>query len=72
MSRMTNDVGEVEGSVVGTLEGWIRDPLTILLHFTVLVIISVRSLLYLYLILIPVTGFVIGRVTRSLKNNPRK
>ena len=30
MSRMTNDIGEVEGSLVGTLEGWIRDPLTIL------------------------------------------
>src|SRR4030095_2496462 len=28
ISRITNDVGEVEGSVVGTLEGWVRDPLT--------------------------------------------
>ena len=37
MSRMANDVGEVEGSVVGTLEGWIRDPLTIIVTLTVLV-----------------------------------
>src|SRR5436190_2334989 len=32
MSRVTNDVAEVEGSVVGTLEGWVRDPLTILIN----------------------------------------
>ena len=46
MSRMTNDVGEVEGSVVGTLEGWIRDPLTIIINLVVLFFIatSVSSL----------------------------
>ena len=33
ISRMTNDVDEVEGSVVGTLEGWISDPLTIIFNF---------------------------------------
>ena len=26
MSRMTNDVSEIENSVVGTLEGWLRSP----------------------------------------------
>ena len=40
MSRIANDVGEVEGSVVGTLEGWIRDPLTIIVTLTVLFLIS--------------------------------
>ena len=32
MSRVTNDVGEIEGSVVGTLEGWVRDPFTIIVN----------------------------------------
>ena len=68
MSRMTNDVGEVEGSVVGTLEGWIRDPMTILVTLAVLFLISVQLTLFI-LILIPVLGLVIGRITRSLKKH---
>ena len=68
MSRMTNDVGEVEGSVVGTLEGWIRDPLTIIINLTVLFLISPQLTLFI-LILIPVLGLVIGRVTKSLKRH---
>ena len=68
MSRMTNDVGEVEGSVVGTLEGWIRDPLTIIINLAVLFFISPQLTLFI-LILIPVLGLVIGRVTKSLKRH---
>ncbi|MBL7725636.1 MAG: ABC transporter ATP-binding protein [Chitinophagaceae bacterium] len=68
MSRMTNDVGEVEGSVVGTLEGWIRDPLTIIVTLTVLLLISAQLTLFI-LILIPLLGLVIGRVTKSLKRH---
>lgn len=71
MSRMTSDVGEVEGSVVGTLEGWIRDPLTILITLTVLFMISVQLTLFI-LILIPVLGLVIGRLTKSLKKQSQE
>lgn len=71
MSRMTNDVGEVEGSVVGTLEGWIRDPLTIVINLTVLFFISPQLTLFI-LILIPVLGLVIGRVTKSLKKHSER
>ena len=66
ISRITNDVNEVEVSVVGTLEGWIRDPLTIILNFSVLFYISPR-LTFFILLSIPIIGFVIGRITRSLK-----
>ncbi len=66
MSRMTNDVGEVEGSVVGTLEGWVRDPLTILINLIVLFTISPKLTGFI-LLCIPVMGFVIGRLSRSLK-----
>ena len=68
MSRIANDVGEVEGSVVGTLEGWIRDPLTIIVTLTVLFLISFQLTLFI-LILIPVLGLVIGRITKSLKRH---
>jgi ATP-binding cassette, subfamily B, bacterial MsbA len=66
ISRITNDIGEVEGSVVGALEGWIRDPLAIIINFTVLFLISPQLTLFL-LLFIPIVGFVIGRITRSLK-----
>jgi ATP-binding cassette, subfamily B, bacterial MsbA len=71
ISRMTNDIGEVESSVVGTLEGWIRDPLTIIINFTFLFYLSPQLTLFL-LIFIPVIGLVIGRITRSLKKQSRE
>lgn len=66
ISRMTNDVGEIEGSVVGTLEGLIKDPLTILGYLICMVILSPMLSLFL-LILLPMTAFVIGRISRTLK-----
>ncbi len=66
MSRMTNDVNEVEVSVIGAMEGWIRDPLTIIITLVVLFLISPQLTLFI-LLLIPVLGLVIGRITRSLK-----
>ena len=66
LSRITNDVGEIEGSVVGTLEGWVRDPLTILINLSFLFYISPK-LTAVILVCIPVMGFVIGRLSRSLK-----
>jgi len=66
MSRMTNDVAELENSVVGTVEGFIKDPLNILILLGTMVFISPKLSLFL-LIFLPLTGFIIGRVSRSLK-----
>lgn len=66
ISRVINDVGEVEVSVVGTLEGWIRDPLTIIFNFAVLFLISPQLTGFL-LLFIPLVGWIIGRISRSLK-----
>ncbi|HZH35913.1 MAG TPA: ABC transporter ATP-binding protein [Flavisolibacter sp.] len=66
ISRITNDVSEVEGSVVGTLEGWVRDPLTILVTLGTLFAISYQLTLFV-LMCIPVVGIVIGHISRSLK-----
>jgi ATP-binding cassette, subfamily B, bacterial MsbA len=66
ISRMTNDIGEIEGSVVGTFDGLIKDPFTVLGYLIFLVIISPKLSLFL-LILLPVTGLLIGRVSRKLK-----
>jgi ATP-binding cassette, subfamily B, bacterial MsbA len=66
ISRMTNDIGEIEGSVVGTLDGLIKDPITVLGYLIFLVIISPELSLIL-LVLLPVTGLLIGRISRKLK-----
>ncbi len=66
MSRMTNDVGELENSVVGTVEGLIKDPLNLLFLLTTLVFISPTLSLFL-LVLLPLTGLIIGRLSRALK-----
>lgn len=68
ISRITNDMGEVEGSVVGTLEGWVRDPLTIIINLAALLIISPQLTIFVLLI-IPVVGVIIGRISRSLKKH---
>jgi subfamily B ATP-binding cassette protein MsbA len=66
ISRMTNDIYEIESSVVSTLEGLIKDPLTILGYLVYMVWLS-PALSLVLLILLPVTGFLIGRISRSLK-----
>ena len=66
MSRMTNDIGELEGSVVGTLEGFIKDPLNIIIILATLIYISPTLSLFL-LVFLPLTGIIIGRISRSLK-----
>jgi subfamily B ATP-binding cassette protein MsbA len=66
MSRMTNDIGELDGSVVGTLEGFIKDPLNIIIILGWLIYLSPQLSLFL-LIFLPLTGLLIGRISRSLK-----
>lgn len=66
ISRMTNDVMEVEVSIVGVLEVFIREPLTILFTLTSMILISPQLTLFLMLFL-PVAGYIIGKVGKSLK-----
>lgn len=66
ISRMTNDITEVEWSVIGVLEAFIREPITIIFTLTSMVIISPQLTLFLLLFL-PVTGLIIGRIGKSLK-----
>jgi ATP-binding cassette, subfamily B, bacterial MsbA len=70
ISRMTNDIYEIESSVISTLEGLIKDPLTILGYLVYMVWLSPTLSLFL-LILLPVTGFIIGRISRSLKRQSK-
>ena len=66
ISRMSNDANEVEWSVMMALEALIKEPLNILIYVVMMVVLSPKLSLFLFVFL-PVTGFIIGRVSRSLK-----
>ncbi len=66
MSRLTNDLSEVEGSTVGVLETLFREPIAITLFFIYLVMLSPQLTLFL-VIFMPIAGLIIGRIGRSLK-----
>ena len=66
ISRMSNDANEIEWSVMAALEGLIKDPMNIILILASLIFLSPALSLFLF-VLLPLTGFIIGRVSRSLK-----
>lgn len=66
MSRMTNDVNEVEASIMSTLDIIFKDPLMIVVYLTTLFVISWQLTVFV-LILLPAVGLLIGRIGRSLK-----
>lgn len=66
MSRMTNDVGEVEASIMSSLDMLFKDPIMILVYLITLFFISWQLTLFV-LVLLPVAGWLIGRIGRSLK-----
>lgn len=68
VSRMTNDINEVEVSIVGVLEVFIREPLTIILFLAAMINISPTLTIFL-LVFLPVAGIIIGRISKSLKKS---
>ncbi len=66
LSRMTNDLQEVETSIISVLVTAFREPLTIIVFLIAMIKLSPQLTLFL-LIFLPITGFVIGRVSKSLK-----
>ena len=66
MSRMTNDVNEVEASIMSSVDILFKNPLMILIYLIMLFFISWQLTLFA-LVLLPVAGLLIGRIGRSLK-----
>ena len=66
ISRMTNDVNEVEASIMSALDILFKDPIMILVYLITLFVISWQLTLFV-LLLMPVSVFLIGRIGRSLK-----
>lgn len=70
ISRFTNDVGEVENTVVNSLKV-VREPITLLIYIGVLFSISVELTLITLLIL-PITGGIISEIVKRLKKRAQQ
>ena len=66
MSRMTNDVNEVEASIMSTLDMLFKNPVMILIYLITLFFVSWELTLFV-LMLLPIAVLLIGRIGRSLK-----
>ena len=66
MARMTGDVGEIENSIMASLDMMFKNPIMILVCLTMMVIISWQLTIFV-LILLPLAGLIMGRVGKRLK-----
>ena len=71
ISRMTNDVNEVEASIMSALDILFKDPVMILVYLITLFVVSWQLTLFV-LLLMPVAVFLIGRIGRSLKRASKR
>lgn len=71
ISRMTNDVSEVEASIMSALDILFKDPIMILVYLITMFVISWQLTLFV-LLLMPIAIFLIGRIGRSLKRASTK
>ncbi len=71
MSRMSADVQEIEWSIMQTLEMIFREPLTVIILFTMMLLISTSLTLYI-LLLLPIAALVIAVLGKSLKSAARR
>ncbi|MES2704071.1 MAG: ABC transporter ATP-binding protein [Bacteroidota bacterium] len=68
ISRMTNDINEVELSIMSVLEVFIREPLTIIAFLGTMIYMNYQLTLIL-LVFLPVAGLIIGRISKSLRKS---
>ncbi len=71
IARTTSDVQEVETSVIGSLNIIFKDPISILLSVGLLLSMSVKLTLVSFLVL-PVAGYLIGVIGKSLRRKSAK
>ena len=71
ISKMTSDVQEVESSIVSSVEVVFKEPFAIVFFLGTLVVWSPELTMFV-VVLLPVTGLVIGRIGKSLKRSSKK
>lgn len=68
IARMSGDVGEVENSIMGSLEMLIKNPILIAVYFGSLLYISWQLTLFT-LVVLPALGWAMGKIGRRLKQS---
>lgn len=68
MTRVSNDVQEIEVSVMSSLSMLFRDPFTIIIFVIYLMVTSPQLTLFA-LLMLPVSGWAIARISRSLRSS---
>ncbi len=71
ISRMTSDVQQIEISVISSLEMVFREPVTIIVYLASLVVLSPHLTLFV-MVLLPISGLVIGQIGKSLRSTALK
>lgn len=70
ISCALNDTHEIEYTILTALKQFITEPLTVLMYMIALFVISPRLSLFV-LVLLPLAGFVISSISRSLRKNAK-
>ena len=71
ISRMANDLTDVEWSIVSTLQSLVKDPINIIVFCATLLFVSWR-LFVLFLLVLPAGVWMIARIGNSLKRNSQQ
>ena len=71
IARISGDVNEVKNSMLSVLELIVKEPLTIVFAIVAMFMISVKLTIFVF-IFIPVAGFIISRIGKSLKRKSDK
>ena len=66
IARMTGDVGEVENSVMNSLDMVTKNPVLIIIYLVYLLFLSWELTVFV-LLLLPIAGYVMGKIGKSLK-----
>ncbi len=70
ISCAVNDTHEIEYTILTALKQFLTEPLTVLMYMTALFVISPRLSVFV-LVLLPIAGFVISSISRSLRKNAK-
>ncbi|MEI6946000.1 ABC transporter ATP-binding protein [Paraflavisolibacter sp. H34] len=66
LSVMTNEVQEIESSLINALQSWLKDPFIVIVYFIGLFYISPQLTLFT-IIFLPVSGILIATITNKLR-----
>lgn len=71
MARMLGDVNEVRNSFFNILELVIKEPMTIVFTIGAMIVISFKLTLFVF-VFIPISGFIISKIGKSLKAKSKR